>query len=855
MKKIRTFVKKHPDAGAIIILSLIFIFITAITMILRTEGFIWGSDTDWKSQHFAIPEYFRLRFYETHDLFPDFALQIGGGQNIYNFSYYGIANPLYLPAYALPFVKMSTYIQIVSLAIVIISSIEGYYFFKGHFRQKTALILAIMFLCSGGLLYHSHHHIMFMNYFPFLMGLLIGCRRNDTPQNTVFITVMSYCILCTSFYFSVGCFSAVIVYLIFIQLSDKGRFSLIQFIRTHLTKLIGIAAGCLCSAFMWMPTLMAILSGREKSSAVLDFADMLLLDVNLSTILYSGYSMGLTVFVLFSALYMLIKGKRNIKFLSFLLITFTLTPLINYIINAFMYLDGKAFLPFGPIMLLITGYFLSEEHLDFQCTIKSAVLLMLIGIMNILLDNFNVEFQKLTIPITAAIIFTAFFMIYICRCEREKLLPFYAAAGSVIICLINNCIDKFATSDNVKDFYNIEIEETILSTIENDPDMYRFANTVHNEVTVNRVFGMNYLSTSSYSSVNNPFLRDFRFNTSLSENRSRNNAIQNQPYNILFTTLMGCRYRMSSENMRMYDEEIVAELEDCTLYRNDYAFPLGYASSEVMNEDAFNELPPQFKAETLLNNIIIPEITESRTDYMAEQLFPDMTPLINDPHVTYENGIYTVNTQTEFTAEIMLEKFSENKILIVTTSANNTIGSPLMYSDVFLIVNGVKNKLTDPRWKYCNKNYDFTYVLSSYDIADRLTLTFSPGLYTISDIQVYALDASVLDTARKNKDEFIIDRNNSLKDSVIGRIDVRKDGWFNISLPYDKNFKVTVDGEPVEYFKTNTAFIGFPITAGHHDIEISFEAPLKKVGISTTVVSVILFGLYITVLVIRKRKI
>jgi uncharacterized membrane protein YfhO len=471
------------------------------------------------------------------------------------------------------------------------------------------------------------------------------------------------------------------------------------------------------------------------------------------------------------------------------------------------------------------------------------------------LDNFNVEFQKLTIPITAAIIFTAFFMIYICRCEREKLLPFYAVTGSVIICLINNCIDKFATSDNVKDFYNIEIEETILSTIESDPDMYRFANTVHNEVTVNRVFGMNYLSTSSYSSVNNPFLRDFRFNTSLSENRSRNNAIQNQPYNILFTTLMGCRYRMSSENMRMYDEEIVAELEDCTLYRNDCAFPLGYASSEVMNEDAFNELPSQFKAETLLNNIIIPESTECSTDYLAEQLFPDMTPLINDPHVTYENGIYTVNTQTEFTAEIMLEKFSENKILIVTTSANNTIGSPLMYSDVFLIVNGVKNKLTDPRWKYCNKNYDFTYVLSSYDIADRLTLTFSPGLYTISDIQVYTLDASVLDTARKNKDEFIIDRNNSLKDSVIGRIDVRKDGWFNISLPYDKNFKVTVDGEKTEYFKTNTAFIGFPITAGHHDIEISFEAPLKKVGISTTVVSVILFGLYITVLVIRKRKI
>ncbi len=823
-------------------------------MILRTDGLIWGSDTDWKSQHFAIPEYFRLRFYETHDLFPDFALQIGGGQNIYNFSYYGIANPLYLPAYAMPFVKMSTYIQIVSLAIVLISAITGYYFFKGHFRQTTALTLAIMFLCSGGLLYHSHHHIMFMNYFPFLMGLLIGCRRRNTPMNTVFIALMSYCILCTSFYFSVGCFSAVIVYLIFIELCEKSRFSLIRFIRNHLINLIGVAAGCLCSAFMWMPTLMAILSGREKSASTLAVEDILLLDVNLSTILYSGYSMGLTVFVLFSAIYMLIKGDKNVKFLSLLLLAFVIIPLLNYVINAFMYIDGKAFLPFGPIMLLIAGYFLSENRLDLRCTLTSSSIILLIGLVNILLESYDIEFHKLIIPITAAIIFTAFFMIYICRCELQKYLPWYAAICSMIICLINNYIDNFATSDNVKDFYNPVVEETILSTIENDTDMYRFANTVHNEVTVNRVFGMNYLSTSSYSSVNNPFLRDFRFNTSLSENRSRNNAIQNQPYNILFTTLMGCRYRMSSEKMRMYNEEIVAELDDCTVYRNDYAFPLGYASSEIISEDAFTALPPQFKAETLLNNIIVPEITDTTCDYMAEQLFPDMTPLINDPHTTYEDGIYTIDTQTEFTAEIMLEEFSENKILIVTTSANNSLGSPLMYSDVFLIVNGVKNKLTDPRWKYCNKNYDFTYVLSSYDIADRLTLTFSPGLYTISDIQVYALDASVLDTARKNKDEFIIDRNNSLNDSITGRIDVRKDGWFNISLPYDKNFKITVDSEKVEYFKTNTAFIGFPIKAGHHDIEISFEAPLKKAGISTTVISVILFGLYIGVSFIKKRN-
>ena len=140
--KLYRFIKKHPNKAAIVVISLIFLFITAVTMILNREGLMWGSDTDWKNQHFAIPEYFRLRFYETRDIFPDFALQIGGGQNIYNYSYYGIANPLYLPAYALPFLKMSTYIQFISLITVLISAILGYFFFKGHFRKKISLILS-----------------------------------------------------------------------------------------------------------------------------------------------------------------------------------------------------------------------------------------------------------------------------------------------------------------------------------------------------------------------------------------------------------------------------------------------------------------------------------------------------------------------------------------------------------------------------------------------------------------------------------------------------------------------------------------------------------------------------------------
>lgn len=853
--KISDFLKKHPDKSAIIIISLIFLFITSVIIILNCQGFMWGSDTDWKNQHFAIPEYFRLRFYETRDIFPDFALQIGGGQNIYNYSYYGIANPLYLPAYALPFLKMSTYIQFISLITVLISAILGYFFFKGHFRKKISLILSVILLCSGGLFYHSHHHIMFMNYFPFLMGTLMGCRKKNSPVNILLMAAMSYCIMCTSFYFSVGCFASVLIYMIYLELQKNKRFYVRRFIRKYSIKVLGIILGCLCSSFMWMPTFMAILSGREKKSENSDILKIFIPNVNLNAILYSGYSMGLTVFILFSAVYMLLKSRKSGLFLPVVLMCCIAFPIINCTMNAFMYIDGKSFIPLEPVMLLITGSFLSEKRLDPKSTVISSAVIIAMGALNILAPDYNNELRIIWIPIFVSVIFTSFLMMWIYQKNKEKILPIYAIASSMLICIINNCADTFADSKQIKEFYNSDTQNAVTGILNNDHDTYRFANTVHNEVNVNRIFNMNYLSTSSYSSVNNPYLRDFRFNSSLSENRTRNNALQNQPYNIFFTALMGCRYRLSSKKMRMYNEEQVADLGENAIYRNDYAFPLGYATFDVMGEDVFSTIPAHRKPEAIINNIIIPGDNYGNQNSCIEEISLDLSKLKSDPHIKYENGIFTVDTQESFTVNAGLENISGNKIFIVTASANNRIGNPLKYSDIFLTINGVKNKLTDPHWKYNNKNYNFTYVLSSYETAQSLDMTFSPGFYTISDIHVFSLDASVLDVALDNKDEFLIDRKKSLGDTITGTVNVSNDGWFNISLPYDKNFHITVDGKSIKYFRTNTAFIGFPIRQGTHNIKITYEAPLKNIGLTISVLSAILLGMTICLLFVNKRKI
>ena len=77
-----------------------YIFLCVLTVIcclvFTGSQNVFGVKVDWLSQHSVLPDYFRRQFYDTGELFPEFAGSLGGGQNIYYFSYYGLYSPIYL---------------------------------------------------------------------------------------------------------------------------------------------------------------------------------------------------------------------------------------------------------------------------------------------------------------------------------------------------------------------------------------------------------------------------------------------------------------------------------------------------------------------------------------------------------------------------------------------------------------------------------------------------------------------------------------------------------------------------------------------------------------------------------------
>ena len=99
---------------------LIFFFCLFLCFLIVPGGCLFGSNVDWVSQHIVYPDYFRKLFYKTGNLFPNFALSLGAGQNIYNFSYYGLFSPYILLSYLFPFVKMSIYLICLKLILIIL---------------------------------------------------------------------------------------------------------------------------------------------------------------------------------------------------------------------------------------------------------------------------------------------------------------------------------------------------------------------------------------------------------------------------------------------------------------------------------------------------------------------------------------------------------------------------------------------------------------------------------------------------------------------------------------------------------------------------------------------------------------
>jgi uncharacterized membrane protein YfhO len=821
---------------------LVIIIYLGIALTITFGTYVFGSTIDWGFQHFAFPQYFRLLFYKTHNLFPNFALNIGGGQNIFYFAYYGLLSPIILISYLLPFVPMYIYIILISLIMGIISIILLYKWLKSFkFSKNLCLVLTLLFACASPLLFQAHRHIMFVNYMPFVIMGLMGVQKYFEKGNRTLLIISVFLMIMTNYFYCVGGLLCLTVYGIYEYLK-RNKFNFSDFIKQGFKFALNIILGIFMSFIILLPVIYTLKNGRGVSAVSVPFKSVVWPKLGLEYILYKPYSVGLTAISLLSVCYLILMKKKEIKFLGISLLCLVVFPIFVYLLNGGLYLDGKAFIPFLPLFILVIGIFL-REVLTRKVDLKKLLIIFIFLSLWALIEKNNFAWFFI---VDGLISFLSIYIYY--KFKKEEIVFIPLIVISVFICLGVNLSDTLILNSDFAKQNDPKLVEMMNYISKKDKGLYRTAvNIKASSQTVNNILNVDENVTTIYSSTYNTSYNKFyyTFNNNMS---SRNMFITNEVKNSLFESFMGVKYLITDKAPTL-GYKVFKRYGDYTIYINENSLPLGFATDRLISNKEFNKLTFPDNIYALMNNVVT---RKKGNSYLSPFTKIDLDLLNSEKNnlTIVRNGSgykVTVKTDEPGILRIKLDESVKNKYYLLRFNMSHP--QSCSQGDTVIGVNYINNKLTCKQWKYFNGNYTFDYTLSSAKRFRYLNISFSKGVHYIDSTEMYSISYDDVKNIKNGISPLVFDK--KVGDELSGKINVLKDGYFMFTIPYDNGFTIKVDGKNVNYEKVNQTFIGFPIKKGKHSIVLSYSAPNFKMGKICSFIGILI---YIYIVYDEKKK-
>ena len=809
---------------------------------------IFGAKVDWLSQHSVLPDYFRQQFYATGKLFPEFAANLGGGQNIYHFAYYGLYSPLILPSYLLPFVKMSDYIMAVSITGLTASVLLFYYWLKSRKTDTgTAFILSLMFLLAGPMIGQYSGQIMFVDYMPFLCLALIGVDRYFKQEKSGLFTVSVFLMIMTSFYFSIGGMLSLVLYGLhrYFEQREGNRVTVRSFLRDGLCFVRSMILAVLMSGFFLVPTALALTGGRSKEQNT-SFASFFIPQITVERFSYSIYGIGLTTLVITVLLTGLLYRKVYEKVLTYGCVIVLVIPVFAYLLNGGLYIRDKVFIPFLPLLCYLISIYLEKCRKRELSFIAGMIPYIITTIFVYMARN---QFVSKGIGesiwkalLAESILFLICYVLY-CALKRyhkeTKEILMLALPSVICLAVTMNTFyqmkpDRYVSRKLYRDVVEEQNRQAVKEALKDDDGYYRteqMGSDDENAADLNRIWDVEQNITSIYSSAYNPDYQTFRQKTFGLEEPFRNGMMQSVSKNPVFQRMMGVRYIVSDSDVPGYT--LVKKCGTTGIYQNKDAAPVMYATDRVMTEEEYKKLAFPYNQTAFLEYAVVGEHTESSDQNIMTAYEPVSLKMAN-------------NRTTGGAEQKTMQQEGQKQILFLRFRVDNAHPN----KDVAVWINGIRNKLSAKDHVYYNENKIFTYAVPLKDGEDNISVTFGKGKYQLSHVQAY-LGSLPERSELLYQSEIQVDKKQTEDNVIQGTIRVKKDGWFITSIPYDKHFKIYIDGKETEIQKVNTAFLGCKIESGNHELKIIYHAPGTTTG---KILSLIGIAGFLLVLVREKRK-
>ena len=560
--------------------------------------------------------------------------------------------------------------------------------------------------------------------------------------------------------------------------------------KTIKNMIVPIVLGVGFGAVLWLPTGYLIIN-NHKSVVQTNLFNLFVPNLTLKGLVYDSYGCGLTV-ISWMALFQGIQFEKTKK-LSILLIFMFVFPIFSYILNGTLYARTKILVLCLPLVLMILAHWLQERKLNKGLLVLAGLFLCT---------------KTMFLGLLVALVFIGYYFM-----DKKECLMMYALVPMIVFTGLNynQCLDL--------KLYNSMYSKDKQTLIQRNDLKQRTADLDQVGYSVNRIYDLKEKKASSYTSTSNSLYNTFVYDIIKSPISQSNRTIITDSENYLYLSMMSVQNVLSKDS-DLYGYKEVDIKGNYKLLKNKNVFPMVYVTNDTLSESKYDKLFYPYNLDTIYNRTIVNG--ETSKDYVSKmKLVKNL-----DQSIVIHNKKKTKKT-------IPIDFDAKNKLICIDFDIKNYTNKKVSIS-----INGMKNTLSKKYSVYPNGNKHFTYILSKKALK-QFDVTLSKGKYKISNIRVYTCDMDVFD--RK------VTKIKSLKtDSIFkGKVTTSKEGYLVTSYPYEKGYEIYIDGKKQNVEIVNKAFVGCKIKKGSHTITIQFHAPLKKLGLCISVLSIMIGGLWI----------
>ncbi len=380
---------------------------------------------------------------------------------------------------------------------------------------------------------------------------------------------------------------------------------------------------------------------------------------------------------------------------------------------------------------------------------------------------------------------------------------------------------------------------------ENDPGFYRMEKINHRKYNDNMALGIRGLSnsTSTLNAETIAFLNNMGYT-------ARSHLSQYRGGTPVNDSLLGIKYLIdNSESQKLVNfYQPSVSKGNYTAYHNPYALSVAYG---VANETKDLDLSDYDTYFDRLNAMVDTMLGTNDTTQVFRPV--DHTVDVLDCKTTTTSSTITYRIEEEdqpasvnfkFTAPYSGEYYFYPENRAVTESK--------------LFINHEEREKA-----YLGKDTNTIYSLGWFESGEsvQVTLQFESGSLVLERHYDYFwyIDRATFDSAfqsLQSNPQFVIN-DEYTEDHLTGTIHTKQENqMIQTTIPYDEGWKVYVDGQITEIYKTMDALIAFDITAvGEHTLELKYRPTAITLGSVISVIATLLFvALCVLDHVIRKKR-